>query len=156
MPFQKTHGLSRARGNKKRHTHLYGIWGNMKYRCYNPNSKDYPKYGGRGIQVCEEWKHDYKAFHEWAVKNGYQYGLQLDRKDNDKGYSPENCRWATPKQNSNNRGNKVLVMACGMTLSVQEWSKKLEVRSDYIYNRIYAGKAEAYLEKIAERRGMNG
>lgn len=151
-----THGLSRDPENKSRHTRLYGIWGNMKYRCYNENSKDFPKYGGRGITVCEEWRHDYAAFHKWAIENGYSEELQLDRVDNDKGYSPDNCRWATPKQNSNNRGNKVLITALGITLSINEWSEKLGVRRDYLYNRFYAGKAESYIEKILERRGGVG
>lgn len=147
-----THGLSRNPANKARHTLLYGIWGNIKYRCHNPKSKDYPHYGGRGICVCEEWRKSYLSFHEWAMQNGYKEGLQIDRIDNDKGYSPDNCRWATPKQNSNNRGNKVMITALGLTLSVNEWSEKLGVRRDYLYNRFYAGKAEAYIEKVARRR----
>lgn len=80
----------------------YHVWAIAKQRCYNSKAKDYGNYGGRGITMCNEWREDYKAFHDWMYANGYKQGLQLDRIDNSKGYSPDNCRLVTPRINSNN------------------------------------------------------
>ena len=97
----RTHGMS--------HEPLYDVWTAMLQRCYNPNCNKYIDYGGRGIKVCEQWRNDFQPFMEWAKANGYEqrFGkdrLTIDRSDNEKGYSPGNCRWATYSvQNSNQR-----------------------------------------------------
>ena len=76
----------------------------MKWRCYYPHHTHYGYYGGRGITVCDEWLHNFKSFYDWAMSHGYRDDLTLDRIDNDKGYSPNNCRWATySEQNKNKR-----------------------------------------------------
>lgn len=88
---------------------MYFMWHDMKNRCYNPKADRYNRYGDRGIIVCDEWKNDYKSFHDWALSNGWKKGLQIDRKDNDGNYTPDNCQFLTPKQNSRKRGNTVWV-----------------------------------------------
>lgn len=88
-------------------TRLYNIWRNMKNRCYKPTSNSYKNYGARGITVCQEWLQSFQNFAEWAEKTGYSDELTLDRIDGNKGYSPNNCRWATwEEQNRNRRPRK--------------------------------------------------
>jgi transposase-like protein len=81
---------------------LYTVYVNMKSRCYNNKIRLYPRYGGRGITVCREWRESPKAFFEWAMGNGHKKGLRLDRIDNDGNYCPENCRFVTQEINVQN------------------------------------------------------
>lgn len=92
MPWKK-HGQSRTR--------LHNIWSHMKTRCGCPTSNTYAYYGGRGISVCKEWE-SFEVFRDWAMANGYKDTLSIDRIENDKGYCPENCRWATHSQQMRN------------------------------------------------------
>lgn len=82
---------------------LYGVWSQMKSRCYNCNHKSYKDYGGRGIKVCNQWRSDFKLFYRWAKRNGYKNGLQIDRIDFNGNYSPRNCRFVTQAENLRNR-----------------------------------------------------
>ncbi len=96
---------------KKNYTHgksnhkLYRVWTSMKSRCNNKSDKGYKNYGGRGITVYKEWENDFMAFYNWSMNNGYKDGKSIDRIDNDKGYSPENCRYTTPLVQSCNKRN---------------------------------------------------
>lgn len=95
-----SHGLSKER--------LYKVYASMKSRCFNPNEAEYHRYGGRNITVCDEWVNSYEAFHNWAIESGYDenadmYECTLDRIDNDKDYSPDNCRWISIRQQNRTR-----------------------------------------------------
>ncbi len=86
-----------------RYTRVYGIWKDMKQRCYNLKAANYERYGGRGIKICEEWKNNPEAFYNWAMANGYAENLTIDRINNDGNYEPSNCRWITMKEQAQNR-----------------------------------------------------
>ena len=111
-----------------RRSRLYNIWSNMKGRCYVKSSSFYEIYGGRGITVCDEWRYSFETFRDWALANGYQDDLTLDRKDNDGPYCPENCRWATVKEQARNRTETVFFTVDGITKSRNDWAETLGMK----------------------------
>jgi hypothetical protein len=82
---------------------IYSIWSGLLGRCYNPKNTGYHNYGGRGIGVCDEWRHDFIPFYEWAINNGYSIELSIDRIKVNEGYSPSNCRFTTKEVQARNR-----------------------------------------------------
>lgn len=106
LKFHKTHSCGCIKYTKHgmNRTRLYGIWCNMKSRCRNKNTPAYLRYGERGIAICDEWIEDFRNFLSWALENGYENNLTLDRIDNNKGYFPQNCRWVDMHIQSTNRG----------------------------------------------------
>lgn len=101
---------------------LYSVWHTMKSRCLNPSTDSFKSYGGRGITICPEWLNDFAAFRDWAESNGYRSGLQIDRRDVNGNYTPDNCRWLTPRANGNNRRNNVMLTAFGEIKTMSQWS----------------------------------
>lgn len=101
--------ISVKKAREKRRCKIHNIWTAMKQRCYNPNNKSYPYYGGRGITVCEEWNNSYKAFKDWALNNGYNDNLTIDRIDNNGNYEPNNCRWVSQRKQCWNKRETVYI-----------------------------------------------
>lgn len=127
----RTHKLSKTR--------LYGIWLNMKNRCRNKNDKSYPRYGGRGITVCDEWTADFMNFYNWAQANGYDETKTIDRINNDAGYSPENCRWTDAKQQARNRRSNLAVEYEGKTMTLVEVSELTGIEYGTLSRRFQSG-----------------
>lgn len=118
-------------------TRLYAIWKAVKTRCTNPHFHAFKRYGGRGITICDEWREDFPAFRDWALANGYSDDLSIDRIDNDKGYSPENCRWITYMEQANNTRRNLVVTINGETGTVAEMCRKYDVNNPHlVYDRI--------------------
>jgi hypothetical protein len=116
-------------------TPIYHVWHAMISRCRNSKHKAYYNYGGRGIKVCKEWC-DYLTFREWAVNNGYDESLTLERIDTDGNYCPENCIWATMKRQQNNRRNNHLITHNGETKTITEWASALGINENTLRSRI--------------------
>jgi hypothetical protein len=126
----KTHGATNTR--------LYNIWRSMRQRCKNPTDVNIKKnYLDRGITVCKEW-HNFSIFQHWAMTNGYADNLTIDRVDNDKGYSPENCRWADIYEQSNNRRSNQIITFNGITLTLAQWTRKIGVSKTLLNKRIFS------------------
>lgn len=120
-------------GYKKR---LSNILNCMKQRCYNKNNPGFYRYGGRGIDICNEWMKSPEAFYQWSIRNGYSDELSIDRIDNNKGYSPENCRWVTVKeQNNNTRSNRMITFE-GKTQTMAEWADEVGIKYACLEARI--------------------
>jgi hypothetical protein len=126
------HNGNTRHGLYREHKDLFNLWQTMKTRCENPNRDNYERYGARGISVCDEWQ-EAKNFVEWALANGYQRGLQLDRIDNNKGYSPDNCRFVTAKENNRNIRNTKLLTINEETKSVAEWCEGTKISPYTVY-----------------------
>lgn len=126
-----THGLY--------HTKLHDVWYGMLQRCNYDKHIDHEWYKERGIAVCDEWRNNFKAFYDWAMDNGYKEGLSLDRIDNDRGYSPDNCRFATPKEQANNRSSNLRFELNGVTKTLKQWTEEYGLNYHTVYCRIKRG-----------------
>jgi len=123
----KTHGDSYSR--------LYKIWTGIKKRCYYKKDKNYYLYGGRGVNVCDEWLNDYENFKAWAMQNGYKSGLTIDRIDNEGNYEPNNCRWSDLIEQANNKRNNILFVFDGIKHTMAEWCRIKNLPYTMIWGR---------------------
>ena len=119
-------------------TRLYGIWEHIIQRCENPKDRSYKNYGARGVHVCAEW-HNSNTFIEWALQNGYNDSLSIDRVDVDGFYCPENCRWADlyTQRNNTRRNHKISIL--GETLTLRQAADKYAINYDTLKTRIRRG-----------------
>lgn len=125
-------------------TRLYTIWTSMKGRCNNPNNPYYHRYGGRGIKMCDEWNNDFLSFKNWAYQNSYVEDAKrgectIDRIDNNRGYSPDNCRWVSQKMQMNNVSYNHRETYNGETHTVAEWADILQIPYDKLECRLSRG-----------------
>lgn len=155
---QKACGCVRSESTSKRKTthgqHVtpeYKCWSKLKERCRNPNAKDYPRYGGRGIAVCDRWN----SFENFSLDMGKRPSSRhsIDRIDNSLGYYPDNCRWATSLEQGQNKRNNINLTIHGETKTVAEWSRISGVRAATIYFRIHNGmNAEEAVKRIPGKK----
>lgn len=123
----KTHGMTKTR--------LYRIWLHMKDRCLNPKHVHFKCYGGRGISICKEWVENFESFRDWALSNGYQKALTLDRINNNENYCPENCRWVSATEQNRNTSRNIFYQG----KCLKEWAEALNIDYALVRGRIWAG-----------------
>lgn len=128
------HGMS---GNKHG---LYSVWRGMKTRCCDKNFPQYMDYGGRGISVCKEWGNNFKSFFDWAIINGWEKGLDIDRFPNNNGnYEPDNCRFINRSKNCRNKRNNRLICFNGETKTLTEWCEQMDLNFHTVQHRLSLG-----------------
>lgn len=130
---------------------FYRRWSDMKYRCSNPNLAAYKHYGARGITVCERWQ-TFANFYADMYPT-YVKGMQIDRIDNNKGYSPENCRWATSKQNNRNRRSNVTLDTPQGKMVLSEAAEHFGIRPDTLWHRV---KNKIPADKVFVKQDLRG
>jgi hypothetical protein len=144
-----THGLT-ANAIRKDSSE-YWIWNSMIQRCHNPRNVQYPEYGGRGILVCDEWRTFENFYRDMGPRPSK--GHSIDRIDNDAGYSPSNCRWATRQEQNLNKRDSRRLTANGVTKCLQEWARDLGCSHATILHRIKAGWTEEEAVTKQARKG---
>jgi hypothetical protein len=134
MNFKQKHGHC----TDGRHSRIYQVWGMMKDRCFNPNNPRYSDYGGRGITVCESWRHSFQSFYD-DVGPRPSDTHSIERINNNGNYEPGNVRWATKEEQNFNRRNTHLVTIGGVTRSIGQWAKAVGLHRSVIGNRVKHG-----------------
>lgn len=149
---QKSCGCLANVTHRKSKTSEFLAWREIKYRCNTKTAKAYPYYGGRGITVCERWMNSFENFlTDMGTKPSTSHSI--DRIDNSKGYSPENCRWATKREQISNRRNALKVEAFGIIMSPTDWAKVIKMNASTLKNALYRGvTVEYYAEQHLFRK----
>lgn len=129
--LHKKHGMRESR--------LYVIWSGMIERCENKNSNRYENYGEKGIVICKDWRSSFNTFAIWAKSHGYDDNLTIDRIDNSKGYSPQNCRWVTMYEQFRNKTNNHFITINGETKILSDWCNFFGLNRTTVYERIRRG-----------------
>ena len=137
-----SHGMTKTR--------LYRIWSGIKTRCENESDESYHRYGERGIDVCSEWE-SFETFRDWALDNGYEDNLTIDRIDNNLGYYPENCRWADRVTQQNNKRNNIYVEYEGERHTIGVWARILDIKYSTLYRRVKRGDMRDFEEHFDRR-----
>lgn len=144
-----THNLT------KESRRLYKIWANMKSRCYNPKSNSFKYYGQRGIYICREWKDDFSNFYNWAINNGYESDLTIERIDVNDIYKPSNCKWINrSEQNLNKRNNRMITFK-GETKPLNIWCNELNLNRGVIRTRLKLGWSVEKAFTVPSIKGRN-
>ena len=130
--------------SRSKNKRLYNVWASMKSRCLNKNNPAYPRYGGRGITICDEWMNNFSSFARWAYENGYMDDAKrgdctLDRIDSNGNYEPLNCRWVSFNIQNNNRRDNVLIEHNGVTHTMAEWSRIVGISTKVLHYRLKHG-----------------
>ena len=129
---KKIHGLSNSR--------IFNIWHGIKNRCFNKNDKKkFSLYGGRGINMCDEWKNSFENFYSWAKENGYKENLTIDRIDVNGNYCPENCRWITNKEQQNNKRNNHIIEYNQKKYTISQFCEKYNMPKHIVLKRLKSG-----------------
>lgn len=130
------HGRNMIRTKER----LYSIYKCMKTRCFYNSHKSYSNYGGRGITICKEWLDDFMNFYNWAIDNGYDDNLTIDRIDTNGNYEPSNCRWVTMKEQERNRRNTIWIYYNGQTKPLAQWAEDYNIKYATLKQRIFRNK----------------
>lgn len=128
--------LNKTHGQYNIDKRLVAVWNAMKSRCNSKKTKNYHRYGGMGIKVCKEWNDDFLVFQKWCYENGYKKSLQIDRIKGYLGYSPQNCRFVTCKQNNRNRKDNIILTYNGVTKTLPEFAEDFNIRANTLRQRL--------------------
>lgn len=142
----KSHGMTDSR--------LFNIWVDMRQRCNNPKHPQYHVWGGKGVSVCKEWDSNFRAFYEWAMLNGYNDDLSIDRINNDGNYEPSNCRWATPRDQARNLSTNHKITIGGVTKILCEWIEESPISTATYHRRKRAGMSDEAALFTPPHRGL--
>lgn len=132
--------LTKNHRHKMSGTRIYSEWQGMQGRCYNKGSARYADWGGRGIEVCEQWRNSFESFYTWAMANGYQDNLTIDRIDNNGNYCPENCRWVGQQEQCRNRRSNINITIGNSTRTLMEWCEIFQVDYTNVNARYHRNK----------------
>lgn len=141
------HGLS--------HTREYNVWSGIISRCYDAHIKGYPNYGGRGITVCDSWRNSFTAFLTDMGKIPSGHRISIERRNNNGNYEPSNCRWATPRDQSRNRRNNIIIEFGGVRKTRKEWADQIGIGQHSLERRLKSWSLTNALTKPPNKRCQN-